>query len=118
MTPHAFISITFWRAREQLDEVSMPNLTSHSSGITLGTAVTGLIVSTCFAAIGAFVVFDIFGITSKSRESNAGFTPWGRWVRRKWDLPDPYMFVGWSFVAFGTAFAVFSIIDIIIALIR
>jgi hypothetical protein len=115
---HGFTSIMGGHVCEQLHGTAISYLASQPTGLALGSAITGLVVSICFAAIGSFVVFDIFGMTSKSRENNTGFTSWGRWVRRNWDLPDPYMLVGRAFICFGVVFMIFSVIDIIVALIR
>lgn len=93
---------------------SMVSSASHR-GAAIQPALIRLGFSALLTTAGMFVIFDVFGIASHSREANFGVTKFGRWLNAKWEIPDPYTVVAWIFIAVGSLFFIVYLIKVLVA---
>jgi len=78
---------------------------------------TLLLISLAIVALGIVLVFDVAGLTHKSRGFNRHFTPWGRRLATSGrNLPDPYKMVGWTFLIPGTCLLLLAVAAILASL--
>ena len=81
----------------------------------IADGITLLLISALLTAVGALLVFDLFGFVSKNR-----ITPTRRSIelRERWGLPDTSKLVGWGFLGVGAPLLVVSLVGEFLLLAR
>ena len=90
----------------------LSRLTAHAASPPAGRPWAALAFVAGFAVLGALMAFDLFRFATLFRPET-GVTRWGRWVRGRWDPPDPVTLVGWGFFlvgAFSTPYFLLAVV--------